>query len=340
MKIAIVTMVKDSISFLPEFISHYEKLADAIFVVDHNSQYDLGKIHSSKIKVIRANLYTHFQEECTNLIIEHYNIKNNFDWLFVLDVDEFLPFYNRQEFEFFLKSHTTKKVISYAWKNGVSADNELKLNCNGIIDSQELIFYEKKSKTVKCGINIKATKSNFFIPCSTHSIAYYKKPLWHRLLRGDAVKFYKLEKIEQPLFHIVSLGKEDFEEKIKNFKKMRKMMDGVNGIGGSLIYSYPETYSFNELLRYVANYRVGNIKDHFQATRENFQKSFNFNHLDKDRVKALRERFLSKKSETVETPSEIEKKYLAAKKAENNFYKNQKWFSVTNNREVIISEPE
>ncbi|GJL99849.1 MAG: hypothetical protein DHS20C07_15290 [Methyloligella sp.] len=340
MKIAIVTMVKDSISFLPEFITHYEKLADTIFVVDHNSQYDLGRIHSSKIKFIRADLYTYFQEECTNLIIDHFKIRDEFDWLFVLDVDEFLPFYKREKLENLLRSYAKDKVLSYSWKNGLAVDETLKANSDGIIDSSNLIFYERKSRTVKSAVNIKAIKGNFFVPRSAHNIAYYKKPLWHRLLRGDGVKFYKSQIIEQPLFHIVSLGKEDFEEKIKNFKKMRKMMDGVNGIGGSLIYSYPETYSFNELLRYVANYRVGNIKDHFQATRENFQNSFNFNHLDKDRVKALRERFLSKKSETVETPSEIEKKYLGAKKAENNFYKNQKWFSVTNNREVIISEPE
>lgn len=332
-------MVKDGVFLLPEFLCHYSNIADKIYLIDHNSQYNLASVNGPKIEVVRSDQYSYLQEECTNLVVEHFNIKDKYDWLFVLDVDEFLPFTSRNDLELFLSRYRNNNVISYPWVNGLAMDGSSQSEKKGLINVNQLLFYKKSSSSHKCAVNISKTKGNFFIPRSCHNIAYFKKPIWHRLLRGPGIKYYHSIVVNIPLYHIVSTGKKDFEAKIDNFKQMRRMMDGVSGIGGSLIYSYPEKYSVEDLLRYVANYRVGQVKDHIAVTMSDFSASFNLSHIDKTTVDDYRNVILGNNCKIVKEPDEIESKYLLEKKLNNNYFMNKRWFFITNKNEIMIRAP-
>src|SRR5690606_32093468 len=116
---AIVCMVHNGYEYLSEFLTYHFQLCDHIYLIDHNSHRDLRDLRLDGLTVVRSNQVAQFQSECTNLVIEHFQIKKKYDWLFVLDIDEFLPFSNKKDFHDFLQKHKQGAVLQFYWRNGV-----------------------------------------------------------------------------------------------------------------------------------------------------------------------------------------------------------------------------
>ena len=83
-----------------------------------------------------------------NALLNVINAENKFDWIFVLDIDEFLPFQNKRQIHQFLCKYRYAKCISFKWRNGIFKDgyNDSRIESDSIID-----FQLSKSRVNKLG---------------------------------------------------------------------------------------------------------------------------------------------------------------------------------------------
>ena len=307
----LVLLVKDSINLLPEFIAHHSHLFDQIHIIDHNSSFDLAVVANSQIHVYRAQVHSYFQEEFTNTVIRHLLKTNLLDWLFVLDVDEFLPFKNRLVFNNFLETHKSDRIITFNWRNGAPCDFDTNEDNRGVSDSKELIFYKLKSSTVKCAVNVNKVGRNFYIPRSNHRVETWFNSYRYFWRRPATLK---LQNTGLEIFHILSVSLEDFQSKINKFKSLRRIFDGVKGHGGSMIYKYPDHVDKLAWLTHTANYRVGDPNKHPKVSRDDFLQLFDFKHCDPDYIANLRRKLRDNPCEPLAGPSDQELKIVNLKK--------------------------
>jgi hypothetical protein len=339
LKIAVVCMVNDSQEYLSEFIFYHLNLVDHIFLVDHNSERDLRNLSIQNITFIRSSQEAQFQSECTNTVINHFNLKNKFDWLFVLDIDEFLPFKNKSVFHEFLRKHHKAKTLQFFWKNGVPFSKEQKDMPDGLIDCHDIRFFFKNSVNYKTAVNIKRLKGNFVVPTGAHRIDYKSRiffslnPFRRKYIRHSfAVSQY-------PLLHIVAFNKDFFIKKIKIYVEQMKYRKHIKGQGGWIVKDYPKSYFGDEWLWYIANFRVTNPANFFEVKSGNFIQEKIFEHMDRNKISAMRKKILSFPLVKKIKASKAEKEYLLHKIDDSDIINNIKWFYVNEYNEIIISPP-
>lgn len=336
MSVQLILLVKNGCSILPEFLCHHENLFDRIHLIDHNSSYDLSVLSSDITKVYRVDLKSYFQEEYVSVVVSQVKLDPSLQWLFILDVDEFLPFTSREDFGAFLSANKSHKVVSFHWRNGLPLDLMFDDPKIGVSDSRELLFYSQLSSSKKCAVNVALCGTNFYIPRSNHCVVTETSPVWRRLVRKNASRAIKDETVSEALYHILSTSHENFVQKIAQFKELRKVFDGVNGHGGSLIYKYPEEYDLDDWLRYTANYRVGRPEDHRMVTVKDFSRFFDFNHCDRSQISFCRDLMLSKPVAPVEAISSAEQNVISKKRQFGQSYRMYDAFKIEESR-IILS---
>ena len=123
MKLSVVIMVKNEIDVIRDCCGHLSALFDDVVVIDHRSsdgtrEYldEVSKINS-KFHVFYLNEPGYYQSLLMTWIVKNIDVCNQADWVFLLDADEVLPFYNREEFEGALIGYKSEPIISMSWKN-------------------------------------------------------------------------------------------------------------------------------------------------------------------------------------------------------------------------------
>ncbi len=333
-KTAIVCMVYDGYEYLAEFIAYYLNLCDHIFLIDHNSQHDLRDLNLDRVTCVRSNHEAQFQSECTNLVIEHFDIKKKFDWVFVLDVDEFLPFQKRDDFQSFLHKHRNDCVVKFHWKNGVPFYDEEKDAPKSLIDCRSLRFFHKPGIQYKSFVNIRKTKGMFFVPTGAHTICRILS-FWRSVapvLKNR--KDYIPAANDLTLFHVVAFNKTTFVKKIKNYVKQMEYRAHVARQGGGVVKDYPEDYTDEEWLWYIGNFRVTDPAQFYDVKGEYFIENDIFSHLNREQVIQLREKILACAKMQKKQPTIEEQQYLRCKQDDRDVPGNIKWFRIAPDNEI------
>lgn len=339
LKTAVVCMVYNSYEYLSEFLTYYLGLCDHIYIIDHNSERDLRDLKIDRVTFIRSNHEAQFQSECTNTVIEHFGIKNKYDWLFVLDIDEFLPFSDKASFQNFLKKHNKDNVVQLHWRNGVPFYDDKQGAPPSLIDCDSIRFFHLKGRQHKSFVNIKKTKGAFFVPTGSHHISRHL-PYWQEklpIIRNR--KIYKAAISDLTLYHIVAFNKDAFIKKIKNYVEQMKYREHIVGQGGWMVRDYPDDFSGDEWLWYIGNFRVSEKDQQYPVSRDDFVETSVFAHLDRSQVIALRDKVLSCRQMVKQKASGDEKKYLEYKKDDRHIAENIKWFSINPENEIVTVVP-
>jgi hypothetical protein len=337
-KTAVVCMVYNGYEYLSEFLAHYRLLCDELFIIDHNSQNDLRGLNLERVHVVRSNHEAQFQSECTNTVIEHFKIKDRFDWLFVVDIDEFIPFSNRWDLHTFLERYQSSKVLQFFWRNGVPFYNEAEDAPQSLIDCTSIRFFGSPGRQYKSFVNIKKTEGQFFVPTGAHHIS--KMPSWLDVFPCWCRNpIYKATISPLPLYHILAFNKTAFVKKIKNYVHQMSYREHIKGQGGWIVRDYPDELSDDQWLWYVANFRVGDPSQFYDVKKEDFIESPVLSHLDQKEVVSLRERILDLDRVEKQAATSEEKEYLSYKEDDRNVVENIKWFMINDQNEIRTHIP-
>ncbi len=331
MKKCIVCMVQNSLQYIGVFIEHHAQLVDHIYLIDHRSKTDLSAIDYPGVTVIKSKQVAQFQSECTNLVIQHFKLWEHYDWVFVLDIDEFLPFDQRVTIDNFLFKHRGSCALKFEWLNGVAIYPSKSGGHNKTLgDCEKLTFHKFTNPTVKVCANARKLGNNFLFRTGAHQLACIKPTLFSRLLFRKNIKVYLPVASKKPLYHVVSFDKESFVSKIQNYIRQMEMRSHVLGQGGWMVRDYPDVLSDEEWLWYIANFRVANKKLHYPARVDDFHQVDLFGHLDKIKL-GLLEAEISRLPEAAEVQAtENEKKYLERKTDDTKILDNIAWFYIEN----------
>lgn len=338
-KTAVVCMVYDGYEYISEFMTYYLHICDHLYIIDHNSQRDLRHLSLDRVTVVRSNHEAQFQSECTNSVIEHFGIKDTYDWVFVLDIDEFLPFSDPSALQHFLHKHRHDNVVKFYWRNGVPFYDETKDRPQSLIDCQSIRFFHKPGRQYKTMINIRKTKGLFFVPTGAHTICRIMTPLRAMTPFLKKRKDYIPAQSKLELYHIVAFNKSAFVKKIKNYMKQFAYRAHVARQGGGVVGDYPDEYEGDEWLWYIANFRVKDPQECYEVQTENFIPKDIFSHLNAQAVKDLRAAILSCNKTEKQPATAQEQAYLAYKTNDREVLENIKWFTIDAQNEVKTIHP-
>ena len=107
-----------------------------------------------------------------------------------------------------------------------------------------------------------------------------------------------------------------------------------------MVRDYPDDFSGDEWLWYIANFRVSDPKNFYDTRVEYFLEKPIFDHLDKDQVMDLRDKILACIKTNKSKASKEEKQYLSYKKDDGEVIKNIEWFNVDVHNEIINVVPD
>ena len=180
-KSAIVVMAQNPYQYLSLFLCHHAKLVEKIVIIDHRSTLRLRDIKMANVEVVESNQEAQFQSEVTNAAIRDLKLYKLYDWIFVLDVDEFLPFTNKQSFNDFLSSNSNEFGVSFNWLNavGIYPSKDKETNKPEALHELPSIFISKKNNpTIKVAINSAKTSYPFYFRTGAHAVVRLKLFSW------------------------------------------------------------------------------------------------------------------------------------------------------------------
>ena len=336
-KIAIVCKVYDSYEYLAEFILYHSILVDHIYFIDHKSKRDLRQLDFPGISVVRSNHCRNYQAESVGRIIEHFSIAKQFDWLFLLDIDEFLPFSNRNAVDRFIQKNRRKTILHFYWKNGYPHSTNMK-PVNSLIDCDEIRFFHRESAIRKTCVNLMKTRDNFLVSSGAHYILYRSIPWYSRdrkLRRNSNIRSYPSN---LPLYHIPAFDRVHMSRKISNFIAEMPYRSHVKGRGGWMIRKYPKNFSEvseEDWIWYIANFRERNPDRQHSVQAKDFVRYELFEGISRAECLKLRSRINTLTKIELSEPSSQEEFYMVSKRDEREILQNLRWFQVTEENELV-----
>ena len=124
MQITAITMVRNEHNRIHDCMRHLCALFDRVIVIDHRSDDDTGSIalsyqgiNNTEVIVLRGDDEGHYQSEYMTACVRALQQEATTDWIFLLDVDEFLPFHNALEFRQTLELYREFPFIQMPWRN-------------------------------------------------------------------------------------------------------------------------------------------------------------------------------------------------------------------------------
>lgn len=263
MKICIISQVQNSFEYIPAWLAYHSRLADHIYLIDHNSDKDLRGLSSKNISAFRSKMNTYTLDTNINSLIAHKKLREKYDWIFILDIDEFLPFKSNVEVQTFCHENRWNSCVSMYWRNGYAKQEETKLSDETVFD-----FQVQKAKTRKLIYNTKRRK-HFWIGHGNHAAQF---PLF-------GIPFLDIRPVVKksplPLFHLPFINMPTLIEKLENFPA-KNFKNKVYRHAQHLETKYgPNWYvasiSNIEKLWLVANYRVVKANDIISEDNLNFE---------------------------------------------------------------------
>lgn len=263
MKSVILVQVKNSFAQLPAFLAHHKRLVDQIILLDHNSSVDLKDLECAGVQIFRISAQNFAQELFASYFIYKLKLHEEFDFLFLLDADEFLPFSSKEEIKKFMNDNKKESVLSMQWRNGFSSTDE---PLNG---TETLYFTHWRTSTHKLIYNIKRVRYVIPIP-GNHNAKY---PFLDSLL-------IQLRPIRKDsglgLLHIPFVGLQGLRQKLSTYPAdsfRDKLFRDMSAMG---IRHDPTSTEFNlsdeELMSFVANYRSNTSTIRSDITSSSFEK--------------------------------------------------------------------
>ena len=311
--IAVVCKVYDSYEYLAEFILYHAILVDHIFFIDHKSKRDLRNLDFPGISVVRSNHCRNFQAESVGRIIEHFSIAKQYDWLFLLDIDEFLPFSTRNAVDRFVQKNRRKSVLHFHWKNGYPAGSKMEAMYS-LIDCDDIRFFHRESATQKTCVNLMKIRDNFLVPAGAHSILYKHTPWYARnkkFRRNSNIRSYPSK---LSLYHIPAFDREHLSRKVRNFVREMPYRSHVKGRGGWMIGQYPRDFSEvseQDWVRYIANFRERTPDRQYSIGTNDFKRHALLEGINKAECLRLRSKINALPEVELPRPSPEEEAYMA-----------------------------
>lgn len=253
MKISLVCHVKNSFEYIPIFLAHHENLFDEIHIIDQCSDIELRDMSKSEDKVFfYKTSYGFFNAMVgTNAVIEYRSLREKNDFVFVLDIDEFLPFSSRGDFEHFLAEHKNADAIRFYWRNGMNFD-DLKDDFSFLSIKNKLLFFKERSSVFKLAYNAKKTR--WFLPYHGNHSAKFN------FMKFVACKKkHVINESHLPIYHIPFSSVGNLQEKVNSFDKV-EFFDKIisrHEITKSFFSRLEDNnLTVNDLCFFVANYRT------------------------------------------------------------------------------------
>ena len=322
----IICMVRDGDKYLVDFISYHLNLVDMIWFIDHSSINSVKRFETSKIKVFRCNFKAQFQGEVVTLIAR--NIKNTYKsgWLFILDIDEFLPFTNKYDFNKFLLQKSNYAVSAFNWINGFCYNFEENNVVQNISESSKILFTTNLNPNQKVFCNLSKLSNKLSVMTGGHGIT--------DLLNGKR-KIIKPHLSGNFLYHILCATKQDFINKIFRYVDQMKYRKQVKGIGGWIAKDYlnNKNISFLDTIAFFRSSIFKNISSDYELCFidifHNSRSSLLFKHFLKMNI-MIKELKHQDPRQTF-----LENKYINYKTDDNDIENNIKWFKIIN-KEIIL----
>jgi hypothetical protein len=331
-KTAIVVMAQNPDHYISEFIEHHKMFVDKIFLIDHRSQKKLSNLRDEKIIHIESPQVAQFQSETTNAVIRDFRIYQNFDWIFVLDVDEFLPFASKVEFTAFIETRKNSQVVAFNWYNGVgifpSEKSPRTDDKRTLIDVSPLLVSSKPNPTIKVAVNCRKTKYPFYFQTGAHRVVQYREFI-SVLLGRSIYKPLTPAREHHHLFHILSFDRHSFYKKIKNYVQQMDMRKHVRGQGGWMVKGYLAEFDDAAWLEVIQNFRVSDKSQAIpNVTEEMFERVDIFKHLNAEDIAARTRQIGTVNNTEAKEPETSETTYLANKKFDSDIATNIKYFKI------------
>jgi hypothetical protein len=266
----LICQVKNSFEYLPLFLAHNEKIFDEIHIIDQCSNKDLRDLNNKKKGIYFYKTgYSFFNAMIgINVILEYKNIRKRSGFTFILDIDEFLPFDNKEDFENFLLSHENCDAISFQWKNGLNFSTPEKTKLH--LDSKsDLRFFKDTSSTRKLAYNAK--KTQFFLPYHGNHNAKF-----HFFKFAGCKKKAFINKSDVPLLHVPFSSTENLLEKVNSFSQdefLDKIINRHKKSKEIFQRATNGTVTESDLCFFSANYRTLGREKIVQADADDFDKT-------------------------------------------------------------------
>ncbi len=331
--IHILCMVKDGDKYLPDFITHHLKLVDKIWFIDHSSLNSLDRFKSKKINVFQYPYQAQFQGEVVTLVARYIKNKYPKGWLFILDIDEFLPFFSKNIFKDFIKSINKKRVVGFNWINSFCLTKSKSKDCQYISDNSKLIFTSNLNDNQKIACNLNKLSKRFAVMTGGHGISDNKFFFRRRISPYFSGRH---------LFHIIATSEDDFYQKINRYIDQMRYRKKVIGIGGWSVIDYlnKENFAYTDI---IAFYRSKFLK-------KNLKLKYKYKLIDLNIFKPIigTKRLANYKNISDKTSQRVnllnasqstyEKKYIKFKRNDNEIDKNIRWFYIKENQ-ILIRDP-
>jgi len=330
-KIAIVVMAYNPYQYFAEFITHHSMLANHIYFIDHRSTKKFRDIDVNGVTFIESNQVAQFQSEVTNAVIRDFKLYEKYDWIFALDIDEFLPFYSENELRQFLGSYAKEKVLAFNWRNGVgvypTVDAET-IPEGSLIDVNPLLVSDFANPNIKVAVNCNNLKYPFFFRTGNHEVVT-PRPILSKLTGKNKYKSIKPAQQHHFLYHIVSYDRGSFYRKIQNYVDQMEMRKHVKGQGGWMVRGYLVDFDDRAWLEIIQNFRVTREELTTSNVDESmFSRKDLFGHLPKDHIIDLKQRMILLGDKDIFASTEEEKNYIENKKLDTDLTANIERFMV------------
>lgn len=331
LKIAIVVMAHNPYQYFSEFIVHNKNLADHIYVIDHRSSKKLSMLNIDRVTFIESNQVCQFQSEVTNVLIRDFKLYEKYDWIFVLDIDEFPPFNNKIELCDFLQRHKDDKVLAFNWRNGVgvypTVEDKLKPE-DSLIDASPLFVSNHTNINVKVVANCNRLRYPFYFRTGAHEIVQPRQFL-SKFYKENQYKSIRPARQQHFLYHIVSYDRKSFYKKIQNYVDQMEMRKHVKGQGGWMVRQYLVDFDDRAWLEIIQNFRVSKEEHIMKNVDENiFSRCDLFGHLDMEEIYLLKSKVLLLDEKILPESGMAEQHYIKNKSLDTDLMKNLQSFAV------------
>lgn len=164
-KTALLCQFKDPEEYFASFHAHHARIFDWIFYIDHNSKKEYRALDLKNTKIYRTDIENFTKDLFLARVIQDIRINFDFNFLFILDIDEFLPQTGKLSFDEFLLGYLNSAVGTLYWRNGYP------LLMAPLIDAPTIFATKQLGNTKKLFYNLKRLGS-FFPKEGNHNADY------------------------------------------------------------------------------------------------------------------------------------------------------------------------